>query len=91
MTPVEERARVRSAEYAASCMLVALGAVMLLLVLGYGSALVYDQWREVLNKHNALLFVFSLDGLVLGTVACTCSGLGFAVGLVKGLMRGGKA
>lgn len=91
MTLAEERARERRSDRAWGMVFCTGLSVFFLMVLGYGLALVYDKWREVLDKHNALLFVFSLDGLVLGAVACTCVVVGFVVGLVKGLTRGGKA
>jgi len=91
MTLAEERARQRRADRAWGLVFCTGLSVFFLMVLGYGLALVYDKWREVLDKHNALLFVFSLDGPSLVAVALVCFAVGFVNGRMKESNRGGEA
>lgn len=85
MTAGDQRARARSVGYAGPCMLVALVAVALLflLVVGYGSAHVYDLWREVLNKHNALIYVMDVQPVASGVLAGLAAGVGYAIGRAR--------
>lgn len=84
MTGVHQTARGHSVWDAAGVMVVVLMVVLALLILGYGSAIVYDSWREVLNKHGRLMYVMSLDGIVVLAVAMVSILVGISIGVRVG-------